>query len=326
MKAYYIAAKFFPEEVKEEVRTLLQYCGSRMSPEVWVGRALLVSMMVFTLALFIVHYTIEDYWRAVLLMLLALTIYHITTYLLLFYKAEGRARAVERVLPNFLQLVAANLNSGMTPFQAFKESSRMEFGILKDEIDNTIALSMGTMPFHDALLDMPKRVKSTMFKNVIELFVEGMKTGGPLATLLADIAKDINENLDLRREIVTRSRSYILFISFIVVFGSPLLTAVSLHFIRTIDEVIGVVQMEIPEIQSVGGISFGELVLTPEFLTRVGIVNISLTSLIASWLLAIISHGKDKYLFRYAVFLVPASIAAFFILDFLIKTLLGSPI
>jgi len=322
-KAFYVTSRFFPDAVKDKVSGLLNYCGSTMSAELWLGRAFVISAIVLALTTVVFIFTVENFAQSVLLLFVALILYHLATYLLLFFKAESRGHAVEKVLPSLLQLIAANLNSGMTPFQAFKESSRREFGILKEEMDKTIALSLSTMSFHDALLEMPTRVKSQMFKNVIELFVEGMRTGGPLATLLSDIAKDITEDLDLRREIVTRSKSYILFIGFIVVFGSPLLSAVSVHFIKTIASITGTIQIEVPEVQNIGGITFGQLTLQPEFLITVSIWNIVITSLIASWLLAIIADGKDKYIVKYALIMVPLSLMMYYSFDYLVSLVLS---
>ena len=321
-KAFYVAARFFPDTLKERVRALLLYCGTTMSAEYWVGRAFIISAIVFILASAGLYFTVSNFLETLPILILSLLIYHIATYLILFFKAEGRGRAVERVLPNFLQLMAANLNSGMTPFQAVKESSRPEFGILKYEIDRAIALSLSTMQFHEALLDMTSRVKSTMFKNVIELFIEGMRTGGPLATLLSDISKDINEDLDLRREIMTRSKSYILFIGFIVVVGSPLLSAVSIHFIKTITTITNEVMVDIPEVANVGGITIGHLTLTAEFLANIAVIYLTLTALVASWLLAVISNGKDKYLIKYAFMIVPLTLGMYYVFDYLIGYLL----
>ncbi|MFH1055421.1 MAG: type II secretion system F family protein [Candidatus Altiarchaeota archaeon] len=321
-RVYYTAAKLLPKYVRERATMLLRYCGSEISAEVWFGRSFVVSVAIFLISSVVFYFVVENFLDSVILILIALAIYHLAAYLLLYFKAESRGRAVERVLSNFLHLIAANLNSGMTPFQSFKEASRPEFGILKDEVDRTIALSMSTMSFHKALLEMPTRIKSVLFQDVIELLVEGMKTGGPLAVLLTDIAKDITENLDMRREIVTSSRSYILFITFIVIIGTPLLSAVSIHFIRTISGIMGQVMFEFPDIQYVGGIELGELTLTPEFLLDMTMFNITCTTIIASWLLAVIGEGKDKYMVKYLLFMMPSTFAMFYSFDYLINLIL----
>jgi hypothetical protein len=321
-RAFYVTARFFPQRAREKVAFLLLSCGSSMTAEYWLGRAFVISAIVLVFSATILFFTVQNFITTMFILIVALMIYHVATYLLLSFKAESRARAVERVLPNLLQLIAANLNSGMTPFQAVKESSRPEFGILKFELDRAIALSLSTMQFPEAMMDMTTRVRSPIFKNVIELFIEGMRTGGPLATLLSDMAKDMLEDLDLRREIVTRSKSYVMFIGFIVVIGSPLLSAVSIHFIRTIQSITSEVIAEMPEVEALGGISFGQLTLTPEFLSSIAYWNMSITVIIASWLLAIIRHGKDKYLVKYLIVLMPATLLMFYAFDYLIGLVL----
>jgi hypothetical protein len=321
-RAFYVTARFFPGLVRRRVDTLLRLCGSDLTADYWLGRAFVISTLVFVVSSVALFLTVENFLETMLLLVVALTIYHAATYLILYFKSEGRGRAVERVLPNLLQLIAANLNSGMTPFQAVKESSRLEFGILKYELDRAIALSLSTMQFPEALMDMTTRVRSDVFRDVVELFIEGMRTGGPLATLLSDIAKDITEDLDLKREISTRSKTYVLFIGFIVIIGTPLLSAVSIHFIRTINDITNEAMAEIPELQNVGGITFGRLTLTPEFLAGVAIVNMVVTSLIASWLLAVIRYGKDKYMVKYAVVIVPATLLVYAVFDYIIGLVL----
>jgi len=316
--AFYNAAKLFPKQAKRDVNMLLNFCGSDMHADYWLGRSFVISASVFLITFAIlVSISMENVIVAFFFFLIA-GMYHIAAYLTLYFKAENRGKAVEKVLPSFLQLIAANINSGMTPFQAFRESSRPEFGILKEEIDRTIALSLSTMQFPEALLDMTGRVKSTTFKDSIELILEGMRTGGSLATLLSDMANDISENMDLKREIVARSKSYILFIAFIVVIGTPLLSVVSMHFIKTIGDITNQVMADMPDIQSVGGITFGQLNLTPEFLAVISLVNITVTSLIASWLLAVINEGKNRYAVKYALLLVPASLGMYYAFDYII--------
>ncbi|MFH0861512.1 MAG: hypothetical protein V1875_00645 [Candidatus Altiarchaeota archaeon] len=130
------------------------------------------------------------------------------------------------------------------------------------------------------------------------------------------------EDMDLRREIITRSKSYVLFITFIVVVGAPLLSAVSIHFIKTIRTITEELLTDMPEVENVGGITFGRLTLTPEFLESISFWNMSITVLIASWLIAIIRHGKDKYLVQYLMLLMPLTLLMFYAFDYVIGLLL----
>ena len=321
-RLYFFGARFYPKTVQKRADLLLRYCGSPMLTDEWLGRNFLVTFAVFFMASVVFILLFENYLVAILALVVALGIYQMASMLLLYFKADSRGRAVDKVLPNMLMLIAANLNSGMTPFQSFQMASRPEFGILKDETDKAVSYTLGGMPFSEALIETTLSVKSQTYKNVIELFVEGMRSGAPLATLLNDIANDIIENLDLSKEIVTRSKSYIMFIGFIVVLGGPLLSAVSLHFIRTISDITSEVVREMPEVAYMGGINFGPLAISPEFLYSITIINLALTSIIASWLLAVISKGNDRYIVKYVIIILPACEFMFLALNYLIEYLM----
>ncbi len=222
---------------------------------------------------------------------------------------------MDDLLPGYLQFLAANLSSGLTPFQAVKASNKPEFGVLNEEMDWAVNVSLGAMPFGQALLELPTRIHSTAFRKFIHLFVDGMMTGGRLARLLGDLSSDILENADLKKEITTQSKSYVLFVVFTVLCGAPLLSSVSVHFLRTvamIREEASFDNMVIPEMSGV----LGDLALTADFLKMVTTVNIAITATIASYLIAIIREGKDKYLFKYAVFMIPIAVTLFYTLDY----------
>ncbi len=286
-----------------------------MNEDMWLGRALIISAVVIAFSSLIFFLIIENWVESLLALLIAMVMYQGAATIVLYYKAESRGKAVEKVLPNFLMLISANLNSGMTPFEAFRKASRPEFGVLKDEVDKVVANTLAGTSFSSALLKMPNTIRSSIVKNVTELFVDGMRSGAPLATLLSDIASDIIENADLSKEIVTRSKSYILFIAFIVIFGGPLLSAVSIHFIRTITDITNQMGEDIPEIVSAGGVSFGQLTLSAEFLYSITIINLALISVIASWLIAVIAKGDDRYFLKYLIVILPACEIIFIFLD-----------
>ena len=111
-------------------------------------------------------------------------------------------------------------------------------------------------------------------------------------------------------------------IAFIVIVGTPLLSVVSTHFIKIIGEITSQVASEMPDMENLSGISFGQLNLTPEFLATVSVVNIAVTSLIASWLVAVISEGKDKYTVKYALMIVPSAFVMYYAFNYLVGLVL----
>ncbi|MBD3262275.1 MAG: hypothetical protein GF334_11535, partial [Candidatus Altiarchaeales archaeon] len=216
-QVYHILTKLYPGFVRDRMKVMLEYAGEDTQVEYWIGKTTIIGLIILLLSTVIGYYFIQPYSAAAILILTSFFLYLMAAYLIVFFKADQRSSAVEKILPSYLHFVAANINSGLTPYQAMKASSRKEFGLLKEELDEALGLSLGAMPFSKSLLATTKKIKSNLYSKFIELFVDGMVTGGKLSALLEDLAKDIIENMDLKKEIATRSKSYILFIVFTVV-------------------------------------------------------------------------------------------------------------
>ena len=73
------------------------------------------------------------------------------TQVLIMLIADSRAAEVEKVLPDALQLMSANIRAGMTVDRAIWLSARPEFGIFEDEIKRVGAKTMGGKPIKTAL-------------------------------------------------------------------------------------------------------------------------------------------------------------------------------
>ena len=100
------------------------------------------------------------------------------------------------------------------------------------------------------------------------------------------------------------------------------MSSVSIHFIRTITDITAEITKEIPDISYVGGMTFGQLTLSADFLYSVTIINLAITSLIASWLMAVIVRGDDRYFLKYFIILLPACQIMFILLDAVVGLLL----
>ena len=78
---------------------------------------------------------------------------------------EAKAKFMEKVLPDALQLMSSNLRAGMTPERALLLAARSEFGPLSDEINRVgkeVAVGKGV---DEALLDITKESSQTRLKN-----------------------------------------------------------------------------------------------------------------------------------------------------------------
>jgi len=323
-RLYLTAAKFFPESHKKNTEQLLIYANYPVDVDIWLGKSVIggLFLMLLVSAGFIF---VEDRKIQMIMPLIGaalVIVYQIAIYAIIYFKAENRARAIEEALPPALQLMAANINSGMTPFQAMKAASREEFGILKEEIDRATAKSFGTESFSKALIEMSQRINSEPFQRVVNLFVRGMETGGHMARLLEETSLDLMENTALKREMITTTKSYTIFILFGVLIAAPLLYAISIHFTDMVTTMRS--KIDLSEAGVVGGFLTGEIEITSSFIQKVAIVNLVFTSMLAGFLIAIIREGKVKYGLRYIIFMVPGTIISFFLIQQIISYFFGA--
>jgi len=220
-------------------------------------------------------------------------------YLLLYFKIESRRKQVERVLPDCIQMIASNLRSGMTPFQALRASNRTEFGILKEEIEQAIERSLGTESFEESLLSIRNHVKSEMLDRALRLFTTAMRSGAHLADLLENLSQDLSELQMLKKDLVTTTKTYTMFILFTVIVGAPMLLAVSIRF-------VGIMA----DMQQRSDI-FGSIAITPEFLTMASVILLVVTSLLSASLIGVIKEGKVLSGLLYFPFIAGACLAMF---------------
>ena len=244
----------------------------------------------------------------------------LAAYFVLYLKVQDRTRRVEQVLPDALQLIGSNIRAGMTPFQALRLAARKEFGPLEEEIRFATARALGTESFSDALLSMSQRVKSEMLSRALKLFTTAMRSGGHLATLLEELARDMVAMRALKKELVTSTKTYTIFVLFTIIIGMPLLLAISLHFITVITGL-----QAIAGLRSDFGLGFlaGEITITADFMLRAAVVMLLVTSLLACALLGVIAEGKPAVGFRYAPAVIAGSLIAFVVLRAVLQGLLG---
>ena len=240
----------------------------------------------------------------------------IISYLMVYFKAEERTKRVEDALPDAFQIIAANLRSGMTPFQALKLATRKEFGPLQEEIKYATSMALGTESFSDTLLRMSDRIRSDMLDRALKLFTTAMRSGGHLASLLEELAADISETRALKNELRTSTKTYTAFIMFTIVIGTPLLLAISINFV----DMVAKMQAKTGITTAGFGMGFlaGEVTMTADFLTKISLFMLIMTSLLASMLMGVINEGKPKYGLKYAPTIIIGCMVVFFIAKYVV--------
>lgn len=292
-RLYISLSKLAPKGYIEYYKRMITYSGEEENAYYSLGSSVLFSIIFAVIPiLYIVLFTSLNWIYSIPIAIVCVIAIQVIFYLLVYLKVEKRTEKVEKILPDMMQIMANNIKSGMTPHQALSASAREEFEPLSSEIKNAVKEGTGVKSFTKALLDIRKRIKSVMLERVLKLLSSSFKTGGNLSVLLNDIANDIRETQALKKDMQTKTKTYMAFILFTVIFGTPLLLAISIHFVGVVSEF-----SEIQSLSSEQSASFdlgigGGATIDQGYLSILAYVLLGMTTLLASLLLGVINKGK----------------------------------
>jgi len=329
-KAYARVCKGLCERISQKRRETkiypsLEFAGVSQDFDIWLGKRMLVVILAGIIGL-LMPLTLGKYFGFVeflnpidLLLpagfsiLLAVAFAALTAamfYLHHYYVVEGRAAMVEEILPDFMMLVSSNVNAGMTPFSAFRASARKEFGPLSEEIRIAAAKSLGTRSFSSALKQMSVRIKSKILEETISFFSQAMKSGGKLTKLLETGAMDLRQTQEMKKELQSSTKMYVIFVAFVIVIATPLLLAVSIQFLNMITAIQGESAVDVSG--DVGGVAFlsSEMNIKPDFMQNMSYLLLFGNAILASFFIGVIGQGKAKMGLKYAPIIFLASLAA----------------
>ncbi|MFW5746277.1 MAG: type II secretion system F family protein [Nanoarchaeota archaeon] len=177
-------------------------------------------------------------WMAVVFLLVGYPASVLTTALIFYVYTDmritSRKNSIEKVLPEFLHLTAANVRAGMPIDQALWSAIRPRFGILSKEMELVAKQNMIGEDLEEALLDFATKYDSKMLRRSVSLINEGLEAGSEIGDLLENIALSI-QDIEMRKESMAANvTAYIIFITFSVLFAAPLLFAVSIQLLRIV--------------------------------------------------------------------------------------------
>lgn len=294
----------------------------------WLANTLILSILLAiagATTLFLVHETVNQ-WIAPIVSDVTLTretsislgaiigfvIGIIFLTLSLYYRIENRRKKVEEVLPDFLLLVAGNIRAGMTSFSAFKSSTRPEFGALSDEIRTVTTRALGTESFGNVLSGVSARIKSKSLSETVRFFLQAVRSGGKIAQILESSSADLRRTQDLKKELVSNTRTYVIFVAFVMVIATPLLMAVSVEFVSLITRIQtqNAFLTESAASTSAGFLG-GKLSISPIFLESIAYVLLFGNAFLAGIFMGVIGEGKPLLGLRYTPIMFIVSMIAF---------------
>ena len=253
------------------------------------------------------------------------------TQLSIILIADSRAAEVEKVLPDALQLMSANIRAGMTVDRAIWLAARPEFGVFEEEIRKVGAKTLGGKSIKTALLEINNRIKSDILDKTVRLLIEGIESGGELAHLLEETAANIRVTQAVRREIRASVTTYSIFIVFAAVLGAPMLYALSMFFVEVMTklwspDILGGISMGGTAGGSLGGgmlAKAGAPQITPDQLFWFAIASIATTTFFGALITGLIQTGREKNGAKFIPLFMVGAIAVFLLAHFLIGYLFG---
>ena len=328
--------------VQTKIEKWLRYSGTKEYPRIWIGTRIFLATLVgliFALIPFSIVPIINLFFETEIFIapsflptasLISFIVGAIFTlliaYLHIAYIIDNRRRMVENILPDFLYLVGNNLKSGMSPFYAFRSAIRPEFGPLSEEVELATKKSLGIGSFADSLSEMSNRIDSKVLNDTIKFFVHAMKSGGKLALLIETSANDIKQTNQLKKELITATKMYVLFITFVVVLASPSLLAVSVQFLHILENIQAQSSFAtVPSnVSAQIGFSSSSVGITPEFMQNMSYIIIISNAILASIFIGVIGGGKIRQGLKYAPMLIILGIIIFNFVLGIVGNLVGA--
>ncbi len=313
ISVYYLTPKWYRESIKK----LIEYADIHVTPEDWISFTILFSIGLGFAAMF-------DLWAVFnVKFTLAAVIGIVTTiltlllfYTLLSYTADRRAARAEEVFADVLALMAANIRAGMTTEEALWSAPRPEFGPLAKEIGKVADKVIEGVDLDEALMEIPKRIKSDIIQRTVTLLAEGIRAGGKIAPLLEGISDEIRVLRDIKREVNARISFYRMSLLFVATFGAPLLFSLSLGFMSIAHNMLSQMNIDISELNVQGmplqmGFALGSKLIDLNALKIFATVCIAITCFFTSLLIGVIQEGSAKRGLRYVPILIVISLIIF---------------
>jgi len=322
-RIYLDFARVLPMGFRQGFQKQMVYAGLSINANSFLGQVVMLSIMYGVIAFFAPLALFGGYrldFAIVAVLLFGLSLF--MSYMWVYFRAEDRTKRVESILPDTFQMIAGNLRAGMTPYKALKSVAKGHKGPLAEEIEYVTSHALGTESFADNLLKISERINSDTLDKSMKLFTTSMRSGGRLATLLEELSVDISETQALKNELKTSTKTYTAFIMFTVLFGAPLLLAISVNFVKMISN------MQSKTIQSTADFGMGGLMstipITADFMMQISISMLVFTSILASMLMGTINEGQPKSGLKYALGIMAACLIIFFISNVIVgKYVLG---
>jgi pilus assembly protein TadC len=324
MRAIAAIGRLLPRQSVREIGRFFTEAGIALDEEFAAGIILILSILSLVISSGISFFFLKDALVAIAIGIFVMFAFLIAFYEILLLKIDERTAALESVLSDFLSLVAANMRAGMTLDKALLYSARPEFGALSKEIEESMKKVLAGGNLEKELQSLSKKFRSVHLERAISIILEGIKSGGEIASTLERISINLRDVQIMRKEIVASTTMYVIFIFATAAIIAPLLYVV-LAKVFSLFEILWERQPTESLRTPLGAISPAAPGIKTEELHIFSLALIAITIATASVMVSIIQTGKKVNAVKYALPIAIVAIAVYFLskflLDFIFKPL-----
>jgi pilus assembly protein TadC len=215
-------------------------------------------------------------------------------------KILQRRQEIENVFPDFLQLTAANINSGMPIDRALWFAIRPKFGILAKEMEQVAKSTIVGEKLDKALIDFSEKYDSSIIKRAFSLLLEGIKSGGEIGNLLRRVADNMRETAILKKDMASSVTTYVIFILFATLGAAPFLFGLTTQLIVIMTSIFSTIDLGDSTSGGIGGLMSGgtESIISLQDYQIFAIVSICMSSIFAAIIISVIQKGNAKEAIR----------------------------
>lgn len=322
---YITLAQLVPHTALESIEELMCFCEIETDSRVFLG-LMIISGIIISMAAgayAVAAFKVNIITGLIPVVLVAFTLTVSGIYIALTLSADASALFAEEVLPDALQLMASNLRAGLTPDRALLVSARPEFGSLERAIRRTSKQVITGKNFPDALLELPKNIKSKSLMRTIQLISQGIRSGGKIADLLEQTADDMRTQKIIQKEVRATVLMYEIFITLAVGFGGPLLFGVSSYLTSVLTARSS--EADVPsEVASTMPVApMGKITIDESFVVMYAVACITLSSVFGSLIIGLLKEDTELAGVKYIPFLLCIALSLFFGVRYFIFSAFG---
>lgn len=254
-------------------------------------------------------------------------IYEVILYSILEMKIEARKDFVETVLPDYLQLTAANMRSGISLSRAMTISVRPDFKYFGDDINIFGRQLYAGDTMQNAFRQLASKYRSKVLKRTVRVILEAEQYGGGLADLLNQIGKDLRGQQIVQKEVAGQLFMYTIFIAFAALVGAPTLYGLTNQMIGVTTKIWSQINLGgLHSTQSVGTsfISLSKPQITPSAYYLFSIVAIIIITGFGAFIISGISSGSAVRGVRLLPIFIIVGLIIFFVVSGVMASLFSS--